>query len=297
MSKKIVCFGEVLWDVLPNEKIAGGAPMNVSIRLQSLGIETKMISKIGNDNLGKELLSCIKEKNVDTSLIQIDEKLATGEVIVKLDSKGSATYDIVYPSAWDNILISQDNIEAVREADAFVFGSLASRDIITRNTLLTLLREAKYKIFDVNIRPPFFSFSFLKDLMELSDFIKLNDEELLEICSEFGSNAEVIEENIVFLSKLTNTKTICVTKGKDGAILYIDNQFYKHNGFVVKVIDTIGAGDSFLASFLSQFLYTKDYNKAIEFGCAIGALVASNKGANPEISSEEINKLINISMH
>lgn len=297
MSKKIVCFGEVLWDVLPNEKIAGGAPMNVSIRLQSLGIETKMISKIGNDNLGKELLSCIKEKNVDTSLIQIDEKLATGEVIVKLDSKGSATYDIVYPSAWDNILISQDNIEAVREADAFVFGSLASRDIITRNTLLTLLREAKFKIFDVNIRPPFFSFSFLKDLMELSDFIKLNDEELLEICSEFGSNAEVIEENIVFLSKLTNTRTICVTKGKDGAILYIDNQFYKHNGFVIKVIDTIGAGDSFLASFLSQFLYTKDYNKAIEFGCAIGALVASNKGANPEISSEEINKLINISMH
>lgn len=288
MSKKIVCFGEVLWDVLPTEKIAGGAPMNVSIRLQSLGIETKMISKIGNDDLGKELLNIIKDKNVDTSLIQIDETHATGEVLVKLDANGSATYDIVYPSAWDSILISKDTIDAVREADAFVFGSLASRDTISRNTLLTLLKEAKYKIFDVNIRPPFYSFTFIKELMELSDFVKLNDDELLEVAHALGSSSDVIEDNILFLSKETNTKTICVTKGKDGAVLYIDNQFYRHNGFEVKVIDTIGAGDSFLAALLSKVLYTHDYQKAIEFGCAVGALVASHKGANPVISDEEI---------
>lgn len=292
MSKKIVCFGEVLWDVLPSEKIAGGAPMNVSIRLQSLGIETKMISKIGNDDLGKELLNIIKDNNVDTSLIQIDETHATGEVLVKLDANGSATYDIVYPSAWDSILITKENIEAVREADAFVFGSLASRDTISRNTLLTLLKEAKYKIFDVNIRPPFYSFSFIKELMELSDFVKLNDEELLEVAHALGSSSDVIEDNILFLSKETNTKTICVTKGKDGAIYYIDNQFYIHKGFEVKVVDTIGAGDSFLASLLSKVLYTEDYQKAIEFGCAIGALVASHKGANPIISDEEIKNFI-----
>lgn len=288
MSKKIVCFGEVLWDVLPTEKIAGGAPMNVSIRLQSLGIETKMISKIGNDDLGKELLNIIKDKNVDTSLIQIDETHATGEVLVKLDANGSATYDIVYPSAWDSILITKENIEAVREADAFVFGSLASRDTISRNTLLTLLKEAKYKIFDVNIRPPFYSFTFIKELMELSDFVKLNDEELVEVAHALGSISDVIEDNILFLSKETNTKTICVTKGKDGAILYIDNQFYRYNGFEIKVVDTIGAGDSFLAALLSKVLYTDDYQKAIEFGCAVGALVASHKGANPVISDEEI---------
>jgi fructokinase len=292
MSKKIVCFGEVLWDVLPTEKIAGGAPMNVSIRLQSLGIETKMISKIGNDDLGKELLNIIKDKNVDTSLIQIDETHATGEVLVKLDTNGSATYDIVYPSAWDSILITKENIEAVREADAFVFGSLASRDTISRNTLLTLLKEAKYKIFDVNIRPPFYSFTFIKELMELADFVKLNDEELLEVAHALGSSSDVIEDNILFLSKETNTKIICITKGKDGAILYIDNQFYNHNGFKVEVIDTIGAGDSFLASLLSKVLYAQDYAKAIEFGCAVGALIASHKGANPIITKEEITNFI-----
>jgi fructokinase len=292
MSKKIVCFGEVLWDILPTEKIAGGAPMNVSIRLQSLGIETKMISKIGNDEFGEELLNIIKDKNVDTSLIQIDKTHTTGEVLVKLDDNGSATYDIVYPSAWDSILITKENIEAVREADAFVFGSLASRDTISRNTLLTLLKEARYKIFDVNIRPPFYSFTFIKELMELSDFVKLNDEELEEVAYALGSNSDVIEDNILFLSKETNAKTICVTKGKDGATLYIDNQFYNHKGFEIKVIDTIGSGDSFLGALLSKILYTEDYQKAIEFACVIGALVASNKGANPIISDEEIRDFI-----
>ncbi len=292
MNKNVVCFGEVLWDVLPTEKIAGGAPMNVSIRLQSLGINSKMISKIGNDELGKELLNIIKEKNVDTSLIQTDFTHSTGEVLVKLDAKGSATYTIVYPSAWDSILITKENIDAVREADAFVFGSLASRNTISRNTLLTLLKEAKYKIFDINIRSPFYSIEFLKELMDLSDFVKLNDDELLKVAQALGSKTDSIEDNILFLSKLTNTRTICITKGKDGAILYAENQFYRNKGFAVTVADTIGAGDSFLAALLSEILYTNDYQKAVEFACAVGALVASCNGANPVITNKEIESIL-----
>ncbi len=292
MNKNVVCFGEVLWDVLPTEKIAGGAPMNVSIRLQSLGINSKMISKIGNDELGKELLNIIKEKNVDTSLIQTDFTHSTGEVLVKLDDKGSATYTIVYPSAWDSILITKENIDAVREADAFVFGSLASRNTISRNTLLTLLKEAKYKIFDINIRSPFYSIEFLKELMDLSDFVKLNDDELLKVAQALGSKTDTIEDNILFLSKLTNTRTICITKGKDGAILYAENQFYRNKGFAVTVADTIGAGDSFLAALLSEILHTNDYQKAVEFACAVGALVASCNGANPVITNKEIESIL-----
>ncbi len=292
MNKNVVCFGEVLWDVLPTEKIAGGAPMNVSIRLQSLGINAKMISKIGNDELGKELLNIIKEKNVDTSLIQTDFTHSTGEVLVKLDAKGSATYTIVYPSAWDSILITKENIDAVREADAFVFGSLASRNTISRNTLLTLLKEAKYKIFDINIRSPFYSIEFLKELMDLSDFVKLNDDELLKVAQALGSKTDSIEDNILFLSKLTNTRTICITKGKDGAILYAENQFYRNKGFAVTVADTIGAGDSFLAALLSEILHTNDYQKAVEFACAVGALVASCNGANPVITNKEIESIL-----
>lgn len=292
MLKKIVCFGEVLWDVLPTEKIAGGAPMNVSIRLQSLGIDTKMISKIGNDHLGKELISIVKDKNVATDLIQVDEQLSTGEVLVHLDEKGSATYDIVYPSAWDKIELNEQNINAVKEADAFVFGSLACRHEVSKTTLLALMDVSKYKIFDVNIRPPFYSISFLEELMKRSDFVKLNDDELLEVAHQLGSDSDEIESNILFLSKRTNTHAICVTKGKDGAVLYIENKFYNHNGFEVNVADTIGAGDSFLAALLSKVLYTSEYQKAVTFGCAVGALVASHKGANPVISNGELNSIL-----
>jgi len=287
--KNIVCFGEVLWDVLPTESIAGGAPMNVAIRLQSLGFPTKIISQVGNDDLGKSLVSIINEKKVDTALIQVSETLGTGEVLVHLDEKGSATYDIVYPSAWDGIALTEANKNAVKESDAFVFGSLACRDAVSKNTLLELLKVAKYKLFDINIRPPFYSIALLEELMLLADFIKLNDEELLEVAHEMGSTTNSIEENIIFIANKTQTKTICITRGGDGAVLYINDTFYSHPGFKVTVADTIGAGDSFFASLLSKLLVSTDYQEAVTFGCAVGALVASQKGANPEIASNMIN--------
>lgn len=293
MTQQIVCFGEVLWDVLPTESIAGGAPMNVAIRLQSVGIQSSIISKIGNDQLGQSLIDMITDRKVETSLIQIDKQLPTGEVLVHLDAKGSATYDIVYPSAWDGIVVNDSNINAVKAADALVFGSLACRDQVSKSTLFELLPHAKYTVFDVNIRPPFYSFSLLLDLMKLSDFIKLNDDELLEVASELGSKSKDIEENIQFLSQLTHTETICITKGDKGAVLYKDNTFYTHEGFNVEVADTIGAGDSFLAALLSKVLYQDDCNDALEYACAVGALVASKKGANPTITSDQIFEMIN----
>jgi fructokinase len=292
MSKKVVCFGEVLWDVLPTEKKAGGAPMNVAIRLQSLNIPSQIISRVGKDSLGKELLGIIQNKKTDISFIQQDNNFPTGEVLVTLNEFGNAAYDIVYPSAWDNIELSEENIAAVKNADAFVFGSLACRSKVSQNTLLNLLGFARYKIFDVNIRSPFYSVAFIHELMQQTDFIKLNDEELLKISEDLGSEFSDIEENIRFISQETSTNGICVTKGENGAVLFMNNQFYKHNGFQVKVADTIGAGDSFLAALISKILYSDDYEEAIRFACATGAIVASHKGANPDISVDEIEEMV-----
>jgi fructokinase len=231
MSKKVVCFGEVLWDILPTQKVAGWAPMNVAIRLESLGISTQIISKIGKDAPGEELLATIQSKNVGVSLVQQDEHISTGEVLVKLDENGIATYDIVYPSAWDKIEISEQNIQAVKKSDVFVFGSLASRDEVSRNTLFCLLELARYKVFDVNIRKPYFDISLLERLMIKADFIKFNDVKLNEIAFMLGSNIKDMTENIRFISEKTNTNSISVTLGKDGAVLFIDNQFYINNGY------------------------------------------------------------------
>ncbi|MFM6971141.1 MAG: carbohydrate kinase family protein [Rhodoluna sp.] len=292
MTKNAVCFGEVLWDVLPTESIAGGAPMNVAIRLQSLGVPTKIISKIGKDKLGEELMAILHEKQVATDLIQVDEQQSTGEVLVTLDNKGSASYEIVFPTAWDEIELTADNMKAVSESDVFVFGSLACRNEVSKNTLLSLLDLAKYKVFDVNIRPPFYTLSLLEDLMNKADFIKLNDDELLEVAQKLGSQTEDIETNILFLAKRTNTQTVCITKGKNGAILWTNNQFYTGKGFSVAVADTIGAGDSFLAALISKIITSTNYSEAVTFACGVGALVAGHKGANPQISSEEINDFI-----
>jgi len=286
MPKKVICFGEMLWDVLPAGKAAGGAPMNVAIRLQSLGVDAEIISKVGSDEPGRSLIEIITERNVKSSLVQIDDKLPTGEVIVSLSGEGIPSYNIVYPSAWDKIEFNSDNIAAVSDSDAFVFGSLICRDEVSKNSLFELLRHANYKVFDVNLRAPFYHLSLIEELMTIADFIKLNDEELTIIASYFNSPFKTIEDNARFISETTGTPAICVTMGADGALLFADEKIYRHSGFKVKVADTIGAGDSFLAALLSKMLNCEDKNDALKYACAVGALVASHKGANPDISQE-----------
>jgi len=291
--KKITCFGEVLWDVFPTHKKIGGAPLNVSFRLQSLDNDVAMLSSIGNDERGKTLLDYIIQNGVDVSCVQVSDKFKTGKVKVMLNDKGSASYDIKYPRAWDNIKITQESINLVKQSDGFVFGSLAARDEFTRKTLYELIEHAKFKIFDLNLRPPYYTKEVLNHLMNKADFIKFNDDELYEVCKDEGSKYLSLEQNIRYISKKTNTNHICVTKGPHGAVLMYDGKFYYNSGYLIKVIDTVGAGDSFLASLISKLLKNKDPQEAVDFACAVGALVAQSEGANPKITKKRINKFIN----
>ena len=291
--KKITCFGEVLWDVFPAHKKIGGAPLNVALRLQSLDNEVAIISSIGNDESGKTLLDYIIQNGLDVSCLEVSDKFKTGKVKVILNDKRSASYDIKYPRAWDNIKITQESINLVKKSDGFVFGSLAARDEFSRKTLYGLIEHAKFKIFDLNLRPPYYNKEVLNYLMNRADFMKFNDDELYEVCKEEGSKYLSLEQNIRYISKKTNTNHICVTKGRHGAVLMYDGKFYYNSGYLVKVIDTIGSGDSFLASLISKLLKNKDPQEAIDFACAVGALVATSEGANPKITKEQINKFIN----
>ncbi|MCK5678823.1 MAG: carbohydrate kinase [Flavobacteriaceae bacterium] len=284
----VTCFGEVLWDMFPTHKKIGGAPLNVALRLQSFGVKTHIISRVGNDNNGKNLLQFISEYSLDTSLIQLDENHKTGCVQITLNKNGSASYEIEYPVAWDKIEVTDQIVKTVRSSDAFIFGSLASRDEITKNTLIDLLQYTNFKVFDLNLRPPFYTMGLLLDLMMKSDFIKCNDEELNEICTALNFKSKSIIKQIQFLSQKTQTKQICVTKGENGATLLYNDQLYNNNGYTVKVIDTVGAGDSFLATLISKLLYKTLPEEALDFACAVGALVASKEGANPKLVQSEI---------
>lgn len=295
MSNKlnIVCFGEVLFDIFPNHTKIGGAPLNVALRLASLGIDTSIVSKIGDDELGKEMVDFIAENGVNTDLIQVDRSLSTGEVFVKLDEKGSASYTINYPAAWDKITFTDNSVEEVKNSDAFIFGSLACRDEVSFSSLKKLLPFSKFKILDVNLRKPHYSYELLDHLMKESDLIKFNDEELFEICDHYKSPYHSLEQNILFIAEKTNTESICVTKGNHGAVFLHDQKFYYNSGFRVKVVDTVGSGDSFLAGLISQIITDENPQKAVDFACALGALVTQTEGANSKISSLELEKFIN----
>ena len=289
----IVCFGEVLWDVFPTHKKIGGAPLNVAYRGSSLGHTVSLISAVGKDNNGNEILDYLKTNNINTQCIQLLDDYKTGKVQVTLSKNGSATYNIEYPCAWDKIILTESSKLAVKHADVFLFGSLITRDAISKNTLYELVKLANYKVFDLNLRPPHFNKEDIFHLMNEANFIKMNDEELYEISGLMGSKFNSLEQNLKFLAEKTNTEHICVTKGPFGAVLFYNNKLYYNSGYKVKVADTVGAGDSFLGSLISQLVNQVEPQKAIDFACAVGALVAQSEGANPQLSSEEIIAFIN----
>lgn len=292
ISLKAVAYGEVLWDVFEDKKKIGGAPLNVALRMKTLGCEVAMISCVGNDEDGKAILNHVKQLGLQTDAIMQSETFPTGLVKVTLDERGSATYEINYPSAWDKIVLNNQAETLVINADVLIYGSLVCRDKVSRDSLEDLLQMNIYKVFDVNLRKPHYTYEVLERLMLSADFIKFNDEEILEIAKALQSSFESIEENIHFIAELTHTKAICVTRGKHGALLFWKGQLYENEGYPVKVADTVGAGDSFLASLITYLLTDKDPQTSIDFACAVGALVAESSGANPEISFSRIENMI-----
>jgi fructokinase len=289
---KATCFGEVLWDVFPTHDKIGGAPLNVAVRLESMQNEVAVISSIGMDERGRQLLDFMKKNNVKTKGVQIDAVFKTGKVKVVLDETGSASYDIMQPRAWDKIQLTDTAKELTQAADVFIYGSLASRDETSRATLYELLKLAKYKVFDVNLRKPYYSAEVLSHLMNEANFIKFNDEEIFEIAGLLGADAQSLEETILFIAQKTNSDCICVTLGSKGAILYFQGNFYSNPGYKITVADTVGAGDSFLGTLINKLVKKIEPQDAIDYACAVGALVASYEGANPKIEEAEISKLM-----
>lgn len=285
---RIVCFGEVLWDVFPKHKKIGGAPLNVALRMKSLGIDAQIISKVGNDSLGDEIISFIEQHGIEPYLIQTGAIYPTGQVNVMLNDKGSASYDIKYPVTWDKIVATAQNKKAVASADVFVFGSLVCRDEVSRTALFELLEQSSFSVFDVNLRPPHYSPELLEALMKKADFIKFNDDELFEIAAYLGSPHNYLEQNIRYVAEKTKTKQICVTKGRHGAVYFDNGKMYYNSGFKIDVLDTVGAGDSFLASLIAKLLLDESPQYAIDFACSMGALVAQSEGPNPTIQVQDV---------
>lgn len=283
----VICFGEILWDILPSGKIAGGAPMNVAYQIQNMGLNAHMISRVGSDALGEALLTFLEGKGVSTDLVQTDTAYPTGVVHVQLDDMGIATYDIVQPAAWDYITLHDDVLQSVRNADALVFGSLSCRAEISRNTLLTLVEAAPLRVFDVNLRAPFYDQVLLESLLSKAHIVKVNDLELDELSSWYQITGSELEKMTGLCTRF-GIERLIVTKGAHGASCLSKQGFCSVPGLSVKVQDTVGSGDAFLAGFLRVHLLGEDDFACLMFANGLGALTATKAGGTPVILAEEL---------
>ncbi len=246
----------------------------------------EIISAVGEDVLGDELSAFLASQQLASHIQR--NAYPTGTVAVSLDTQGVAQYTITGPVAWDAVEAGPKQLEVLSNAQALVYGSLAAREEQSFQSLLGIIAAAAFKIFDVNLRPPHYSIARLKQLMVPADLIKFNEEEILEISAALGSNSTSLQTNMEFIAAHTQTPTICVTRGGEGAIVLHNNTWYTHGGYPITVADTVGAGDAFLAAFVAGFLQTNTLQKTLDHACAMGALVACKEGANPKITTAEI---------
>ena len=291
MSKKVICFGEMLWDCFPDHDIPGGAPMNVALHLNQLGLDVQMISRLGKDDYGTKYLDFINSYDFPKTLVQEDLEHKTGTVTVHNEDPENIKYTIVSPVAWDFISLTDDNKNAVKDADAFIFGSLAVRNTVSWETLYQLLHLPTLKIFDINLRAPFFDFEKIELMLGFTDILKINEDEL-EIVSDYFSVPSDIESCCKLLTTHFPIKMVCVTLGSKGAMIYQNGEIIKHPGYKVKVEDTVGSGDAFLAGFVKTYLQGKSPKEILDFACAMGAFVATKKGGTPRYEESEVWRVV-----
>lgn len=283
----VVCFGEILWDVFPTGSRAGGAPFNVAYNLFKMGTDSRMLSRIGSDELGHSLVNQIRDWGITTDSIQVDGEKATGTVIADFDEHGEAVYNIVQDVAWDYIQPLPEHKELIKNSEAFVFGSLITRNEVSRNTLLELLEYSKFRVFDVNFRPPFIDFEFIKKLMHKADLVKVNKAELRTILEYLGEDYIDEDTSIRHLQVYFNVNEIVLTKGSKGARYFVGDYVYNFPAVHIEIADTVGSGDSFLAGFLSKRIQGRSPEEIMKQAISLGAFITSKSGACPDYTYEE----------
>lgn len=284
---EVVCYGEILWDLLPSGPQPGGAPMNVAYQLHKLGKHPAMISRVGSDERGNELLQLLQSKGLNTKYVQRDAQTPTGIVLAEQHANGDMSYDIVSPSAWDHITADENTIALVKQAPYFVFGSLSARHETSRNTLFQLLENAQTKVLDINLRAPHYNQPLLESLLPKADILKLNIDEL-ELVTDWYGNYNNTKDRIAFLQDRFHISNMIVTLGAKGAILNINGTTYTHPGYKVAVADTVGSGDSFLAAILSQTIDKVSPEVMLDFANRLAATIATHKGGMPDYDLKEL---------
>ncbi|MFR9619908.1 MAG: carbohydrate kinase [Rikenellaceae bacterium] len=289
MKQYIVGIGEALWDVLPEGRKIGGAPANFAYHTSQFGFDSRVVSGVGCDKLGDELL----ERFDENGLHYLIERLpySTGTVQVELDPNGVPMYDIKEGVAWDNIPFTSELEELARNTRVACFGSLAQRSIVSRETIHRFLESmpqeaGHYKIFDINLRQGFYTRDTITDSMERCNVLKLNDEELVAISRMFGYPGIDLQDKCWILLAKYKLEMLILTCGVNGSYVFTPGNVSFVATPRVEVADTVGAGDSFTATFISSILLGESVKDAHKKAVRVSAYVCTQHGAMPLIPDE-----------
>lgn len=292
-SPVVVAIGEVLWDVFPDARLLGGAPLNFAVHARNLGADAYIISRIGMDDLGDQIAAAVKRFGLDLSTVQRDPKRATGRVNVTLDAKGNPTFEIVRNVAWDAIEETPQARKLVMRADAVCFGTLAQRSPISRRCIQSLLRcarGARLRVCDLNFRQRFYTRAIVRASLRAANLLKLNETELPTLLRLLGVRArgEPRRQDVLTLIHAFNLDLVCVTLGERGAILHTLTEKHYSPGYKVKVVDTVGSGDAFTAALVVKILAGAPLAEALDFANQAGAYVATKPGGTPALSASAL---------
>ena len=295
--KTVTGIGEALWDCLPEGRKFGGAPTNFAYHCSQFGLDAWAASAIGDDELGDEILDICKGVNLQVICPKVSYE--TGTVQVTLDQKGIPQYNIKKGVAWDNIPYSDELAQLALRTDAVCFGSLAQRSSVSRDTIRRFIDNMPVdalKVFDINLRQNFFTKEVIEESLNLCNVLKINDEELVTVSRLFGWLAESDEDfetvwkNIDFKSCCRNIQTkynlrmLILTCGVNGSYVFTpDGEISELGTPKVEVADTVGAGDSFTAAFVSSILLGKTVKEAHQRAVDVSAFVCTQHGAMPKI--------------
>jgi fructokinase len=285
----IIGLGELLWDLFPSGKQLGGAPANFAYIASLLGDHGIVASRIGDDTLGEEAKQRFQQLRLPTDFLQSDPSHPTGTVKVLVDSQGQPRYEISADSAWDSLQMTSQWRSLAAQATAICFGSLAQRSPIAGRTIHEFLGAARpttTRIFDVNLRQPFYSREVLAESIRRASIIKLNQEELPIVLQLLDSPTPLSpgKENLAaeWLLHLSGAQLICITRGAKGSLLVSREGFHEHPGFSVNTVDTVGAGDAFTAALVHHFLRGAPLSAMNEAANRMGSWLAARPGATPE---------------
>lgn len=287
-SMKVLSFGEILFDIIEGEHYLGGAPLNFAAHLAQLGANSSIYSRVGNDDLGKLSLQQIREFGVKTEFVQLDERHPTGTVPVEF-RKGQPSYTIIDQVAYDYIQFEGNFLWNAETAfDVLYFGTLVQRNDESRDTLQQLIKRKKFKhiFYDVNLRQNCYTPVIIRNSLKSCTILKLNDDEVNVLSNLFYSQTLSIEDFTEQVSLDYNILLIIVTAGEKGCYIFEDQQLHFIAGYAAKVVDTVGAGDSFSAAFIYYYFREKNALQAADIANRLGAFVASSRGPLPAYSSE-----------